>query len=114
MTGAFGYSGKYIAKRLLDDGHEVITLTNSPDRPNPFSGKVKPYPFNFDNSEELTQSLRGVTVLYNTYWVRFNHKLFKQADAVRNTERLFDAADFSDMLQKSAAFLPTEDQIYKG
>lgn len=92
VTGAFGYSGKYIAKRLLDRGHEVITLTNSPDRENPFSGRVKTYPFNFDNSEELTESLRGVSVLYNTYWVRFNHKLFKHADAVRNTERLFEAA----------------------
>ncbi len=92
VTGAFGYSGKYIAGRLLDRGHEVITLTNSPDRANQFAGQIKPYPFNFDNPEELTQSLRGVSVLYNTYWVRFNHKLFKHADAVRNTERLFEAA----------------------
>lgn len=92
VTGAFGYSGKYIARRLLDRGHEVITLTNSPDRANPFAGRVKPYPFNFDNPKELTQSLRGVSVLYNTYWVRFNHKLFKHADAVRNTQRLFNAA----------------------
>ncbi len=92
MTGAFGYSGKYIAKRLLDRGHEVITLTNSSDRRNQFAGRVKPYPFNFDNPEELMQSLRGVSVLYNTYWVRFNHKLFKHADAVKNTERLFQAA----------------------
>jgi len=92
VTGAFGYSGKYIAKRLLDHGHEVITLTNSPDRANPFAGRVKPYPFNFDNPEALKQSLRGVSVLYNTYWVRFNHKLFKHTDAVRNTERLFEAA----------------------
>lgn len=97
VTGAFGYSGKYIAKRLLDRGHEVITLTNSPDRANPFAGRVKPYPFNFDNLEELTQSLRGVSVLYNTYWVRFNHKLFKHADAVRNTERLFAAAKEADV-----------------
>ena len=92
VTGAFGYSGKYIAKRLLDRGHEVITLTNSPDRENPFAGRIKPYPFNFDNPKELTESLRGVSTLYNTYWVRFNHKLFKHADAVRNTERLFEAA----------------------
>lgn len=92
VTGAFGYSGKYIAERLLDRGHEVITLTNSPDRANPFAGRVRPYPFNFDNAEELAQSLRGVSVLYNTYWVRFNHKLFKHADAVENTERLFAAA----------------------
>ncbi len=92
VTGAFGYSGKYIARRLLDRGHDVITLTNSPDRANPFADRVKPYPFNFDKPEELTRSLRGVSVLYNTYWVRFNHKLFKYADAVRNTERLFAAA----------------------
>jgi NADH dehydrogenase len=97
VTGAFGYSGKYITKRLLDLGHEVITLTNSPDRANPFAGQVKPYPFNFDNAKELTQSLRGVSVLYNTYWVRFNHKLFKHSDAVRNTERLFEAAKQADV-----------------
>lgn len=29
VTGAFGYSGKYIAQRLLADGRQVITLTNS-------------------------------------------------------------------------------------
>ncbi len=92
VTGAFGYSGKYIAKRLLDRGHGVITLTNSPDRPNPFAGRVKAIPFNFDEPEELARSLRGVSVLYNTYWVRFNHRLFKHADAVKNTERLFEAA----------------------
>jgi NADH dehydrogenase len=92
VTGAFGYSGKYITKRLLDRGHEVITLTNSPDRANPFACRVKPYPFNFDKPEKLAQSLQGVSVLYNTYWVRFNHKMFQHADAVRNTERLFEAA----------------------
>ena len=92
VTGAFGYSGKYIAQRLLDRGQKVITLTNSPHRANPFAGRVTPYPFTFDNPEELTRSLRGVSVLYNTYWVRFNHRLFNHADAVRNTERLFEAA----------------------
>jgi nucleoside-diphosphate-sugar epimerase len=30
VTGAFGYSGKYIAARLLDAGHRVRTLTDSP------------------------------------------------------------------------------------
>lgn len=92
VTGAFGYSGRYITKHLLDRGLQVITLTNSPDRANPFRGQVKPYPFNFDNPEELSLSLEGVSVLYNTYWVRFNHKLFKHADAVRNTMTLFEAA----------------------
>lgn len=92
VTGAFGYSGKYIARRLLDAGHTVHTLTNSIGRENPFGDKITVHPFNFDRPKELAKSLEGVTVLYNTYWVRFNHKLFTHADAVRNTKTLFAAA----------------------
>lgn len=92
VTGAFGYSGKYIARRLLAGGHEVITLTNSPDRTNEFSGAVRPYPLCFERPDDLIASLQGVKVLYNTYWVRFNHRLFTFEDAVRNTLVLFDAA----------------------
>ncbi len=92
VTGAFGYSGKYIAKKLIDEGHRVITLTNSPGRKNPFGDKIQVYPFNFDDSSSLVEILKGVSVLYNTYWVRFNHKTFTHADAVRNTGIMFDAA----------------------
>ncbi|WP_420643503.1 SDR family oxidoreductase [Candidatus Leptofilum sp.] len=92
VTGAFGYSGKYIAHRLLAKGHRVTTLTNSLQRENPFGNRVKAYPFNFDNPAALAETLQGVDVLYNTYWVRFNHKLFRHADAVQNTLTLFEAA----------------------
>jgi NADH dehydrogenase len=92
VTGAFGYSGKYIAHRLLAEGKSVITLTNSLHRRNPFGDRVQVRPFDFDAPEKLTESLRGVSVLYNTYWVRFNHHNFTHADAVRNTEILFRAA----------------------
>lgn len=93
VTGAFSYSGKYIAQRLLDAGCEVITLTNSPHKPNPFGERVKAYPFNFDTPDRLTESLRGVSVLYNTYWVRFNYrKNFTHSAAVDHTLRLFTAA----------------------
>ena len=40
VTGAFGYSGRYMAHRLLQDGHEVMTLTNPLRRANPFGDKV--------------------------------------------------------------------------
>ena len=92
VTGAFGYSGKYIAKRLLAEGHEVLALTNSVQRANPFGASVKAHPFNFDRPELLAQSLTGVEALLNTYWVRFDHKLFTHAQAVTNTRILFDAA----------------------
>ena len=92
VTGAFGYSGKYIARRLLNQGHEVITLTNSPQRANPFGSRVQAFPFNFDEPQLLVENLRGVKVLYNTYWVRFNHEKFQHASAVANTLALFQAA----------------------
>jgi len=92
VTGAFGYSGKYIARRLLDEGHRVRTLTNSVGRANPFGGEVEAVPYHFDDGSKLVEALRGVRVLYNTYWVRFNHADFKHASAVENTLKLFDAA----------------------
>jgi uncharacterized protein YbjT (DUF2867 family) len=92
VTGAFGYSGKYIAARLLAQGHRVRTLTNSPERANPFGGQVEACPYSFDCPDDLVESLRGVRVLYNSYWVRFNHSLFKHESAVRNTLILLEAA----------------------
>ena len=92
VTGAFGYSGRYIAKRLLNKGHNVRTLTNSIHRENPFGDKIEIHPFNFDDPEKLTESLKGVCVLYNTYWVRFNRKTFTFASAVKNTITLFHSA----------------------
>ncbi len=92
VTGAFGYTGKYITQRLLEAGHAVRTLTNSPDRTNPFGAQVEIFRYNFHNPPRLVDALRGADVLYNTYWVRFNHRLFRQADAVKNTLALFDAA----------------------
>ncbi len=92
VTGAFGYSGRYIARRLLAQGLTVRTLTNSPGRENPFGQDVEAHRFHFDDPERLAESLRDASVLYNTYWVRFNHATFTQADAVANTIRLFEAA----------------------
>ena len=92
VTGAFSYSGKYIARRLLERGEEVFTLTNHPNRPDPFNGKIKALPLNFANEAELTQSLRGTDVLVNTYWIRFDKGSNTQPKAVENTKILVDAA----------------------
>lgn len=92
VTGAFGYSGKYIAARLLENGKQVHTLTNSPKRANPFDGQVTAAPYYFDDPQKLVAELEEAQVLYNTYWVRFNHPQFKHASAVENTLRLFNAA----------------------
>lgn len=92
VTGAFGYSGRYIAHRLLVEGFSVITLTNSSPRSNEFQDRINVFPLCFKEPDKLQQSLRGVDVLYNTYWVRFDHKHFSHRQAVQNTMVLFDAA----------------------
>lgn len=92
ITGVFGYSGKYIASILLENGEEVISLTNSTNRESAFQGRIKAYPFHFEDPTKLIKQLQDVKVLYNTYWVRFNHKNFTHRDAVKNTKILFDAA----------------------
>jgi len=92
VTGAFSYSGKYITSRLLARGEEVITLTNHPNRPDPFAGKVKAFPLNFQNEQELISNLHGVDVLVNTYWIRFDKGNNTQPRAVENTKILVNAA----------------------
>src|SRR5574341_203577 len=92
VTGAFGYTGKYLTRRLLAKGIAVKTLTSHPDRPNPFGAQVKALPFNFDKPQALVESLRGAAVLYNTYWVRFTHGAESFDRAVENTKTLIRAA----------------------
>ncbi|MBI5386483.1 MAG: NAD(P)H-binding protein [Verrucomicrobia bacterium] len=92
VTGAFGYSGRYIAQLLLDRGEEVITLTSSPGRASSLAGRIRAVPFNFDAPDVLARSLEGVATLFNTYWVRFDHVSFNHDQAVHNTLALFDAA----------------------
>jgi NADH dehydrogenase len=91
VTGAFSYSGKYITRHILAQGHEVITLTGHPKRPDPFGGKVKAYPLDFDMAG-MARSLAGVDTLYNTYWVRFDEGRNTQPRAVENTRKLVSAA----------------------
>ena len=94
VTGAFGYSGRWIAKQLLAEGKQVRTLTNAAARDDPFDGAVEVHPLNFDNYDALVESLRGADVLYNTYWVRYNdnERNFGHGIAVENCKKLFAAA----------------------
>ena len=92
VTGALGYTGRSIAEQLIARGERVRTLTNSPGRPNPFGNALEVMPLAFDDANALARSLDGCEVLYNTYWVRFNHRLFTFERAVANTKALFDAA----------------------
>lgn len=92
MTGALGYTGKYITRRLLSQGKTVRTLTGRPGRTNPFGEHVSVAPFSFDDPGSLTKSLDGADVLINTYWIRFAYGDLTFNRAVENTRVLFQAA----------------------
>jgi uncharacterized protein YbjT (DUF2867 family) len=92
VTGAFGYTGRFITQRLLLSATVVRTLTNHPDQPNPFGQRVEVAPLAFDDRPALVAGLRGVGVLYNTYWIRFARGYVTFDRAVRNTGRLLEAA----------------------
>jgi len=93
VTGAFSFTGRYTAQRLLSMGESVRTLTNRPDSENPFGHQVKSFPLDFDRPAELTDSLRGAKTLYNTYWVRFPHGRVSFDRAVENSRTLIKAAE---------------------
>jgi NADH dehydrogenase len=93
VTGAYGYTGKYITRQLLAAGKRVRTLTGHPDRANPFGERVSAAPFNFDDLTALARSMEGATVLYNTYWIRFKYGDTTFDRAVENSKKLVRAAE---------------------
>ena len=97
VTGAFSYTGKYIAQRLLLQGKQVRTLTGHPSRPNLFGSRVDVAPFNLHRPQELVKSLQGATTLYNTYWIRFSYGGVSFEQAVENTRVLIRAAKEADV-----------------
>ena len=92
VTGAFGYTGRYIAQRLLDDGMTVRSLTRNPASFSPFGDRVERRPLDFEDSAELTKNLQGADTLYNTFWIRFSRGPVNHDLAVRNSRNLVDAA----------------------
>jgi NADH dehydrogenase len=92
VTGAFGFTGKYIARLLLSMGGHVRALVRPGRHPNPFGDSIDVASFTFDNPARLMESLRGVETLFNTYWVRFCHCEATFDSAVENTKLLLKAA----------------------
>jgi uncharacterized protein YbjT (DUF2867 family) len=91
VTGAFSFTGRFIAEELLARGRRVRTLTRrEPDPSHPLAGKVETARLVFDDS--LGESLAGAETLYNTYWVRLERGASTFDGSVENTATLFRAA----------------------
>ncbi|HVS06748.1 MAG TPA: NAD(P)H-binding protein [Candidatus Dormibacteraeota bacterium] len=92
VTGAFSYSGRFIAAQLLERGRALRTLTNHPKPDDPLAPRIPTYPLNFEDPDALVTALKGTDTLYNTYWVRAPHGSVTHGAAVENTKRLIESA----------------------
>ena len=92
VTGAYSFTGRFIARRLLAEERRIKTLTNHPQRAGAEDITAEVAPLQFADRAALVESLRGADVLYNTYWVRFRHGRVRFGDAVANTRILVGAA----------------------
>ena len=91
VTGAFSYSGRAIATRLLENGRTVRTLTGHPQQGDP-ARPIDVRALDFSDMPSMVRDLEGATTLYNTYWVRFAHGMASHAQAIENSRTLFHAA----------------------
>jgi NADH dehydrogenase len=92
VTGAFSYSGRFVATELLERGRGVRTLTNHPKPDDPLASRIPTQPLDFENGPALVAALTGADTLYNTYWVRAPRVGVPHTVAVDNTKRLIEAA----------------------
>ena len=92
VTGAFGYTGGYVARRLIDQGVRVRTLSRRGKGPTALGRMLEAAPLDFSDPDGLRRSMEGAGVLYNTYWIRFARGQTTFDLAVENTRTLLEAA----------------------
>ena len=61
VTGALGYTGRYITRLLLSKGEAVRTLTGHPQRPNPFGDCISVAPLDFEDPGQLVGDLEDLS-----------------------------------------------------
>src|SRR5919197_2929386 len=92
VTGAFGFTGNAIARRLVADGWHVITLARRVDYSDPVASSIKSAPLDFARPADLASALDGVDTLFNTYWIRFPRGAWSFERATAETAVLLAAA----------------------
>jgi uncharacterized protein YbjT (DUF2867 family) len=92
LTGAFGFTGRAIAERLLTDGRNMVTLSRRSGEGDPLAARLRIEPFDTDHPARLVAALQGVDTLYNTYWIRFPRGSTTYARAVERSAVLLKAA----------------------
>ena len=96
VTGAFGFTGKYISDLLIKKGEKVRTLTSKTDI-NLYNENIEVFQYNFEDKEYLIKAMSGAEKLFNTYWIRFPYKSHTFEKVVFRTKILIDCAKEADI-----------------
>ena len=91
VTGAFSFTGRAIAGRLLREGRDVVTLVRRHGAPDTDS-RIRTAIVTLDDAARLVDALNGVDTLYNTHWIRFTRGKVSFEQAIQRTLGLLDAA----------------------
>jgi uncharacterized protein YbjT (DUF2867 family) len=91
VTGAFSFTGRAIARQLLANGREVVTLVRRP-APADADPRLRTAPLAFEDPAALATALAGVDTFYNTYWIRFERGQLTFDEVIRRTRLLLAAA----------------------
>ena len=92
VTGAFGFTGRALAERLLGAGREVVTLTRRSGAGDPLAARLAIRPIEGVDAAGLAAALDGVDTLYNTYWLRFPRGIETFEGVLANSAALLEAA----------------------
>ena len=91
VTGAFSFTGRAIAGRLLNEGREVVALVRR-TAPVPVGPGIQTKLVSLDDPAELANALNGVDTVYNTHWIRFERGGATYELATARTLRLLAAS----------------------
>lgn len=92
VTGAFGFTGRALAERLLDARHEVVTLTRRTGVGDPLEARLTIRPIEAVDGDRHAEALDGVDTLFNTYWLRFPRRRETFEGVLANSAGLLEAA----------------------
>jgi NADH dehydrogenase len=92
VTGAFSYTGAFVARELQQRGYRVRTLTNRARPPSDWASSIESAELDFGAPDSLERTLSGAALLVNTYWIRYPARGLTFARAVDNTATLLASA----------------------
>jgi uncharacterized protein YbjT (DUF2867 family) len=99
LTGAFSYTGRYIAKKLLAEGIKIRALTNHPKGELFPQHSIPVFPLQFKEESPMIDALKGAEILINTYWIRYPHREQSHEKAAENIQFLVQCAQKAGVRQ---------------